>query len=160
MSDTPTPVVNDAGAPGDPLPDPNAAPSPASSAASGGPVQVTFPSGPTNSRQSGPLQVNNTNNDSGSVFINNDLVSFEIANDSGDNVTCAFELDDDQQPGVVLAVGSLTWDAGDTSTKYIQFQGFPLRADQEMKMDRCDYKMTLTNNVSASTGVEVWENIY
>ncbi|HEX4960356.1 MAG TPA: hypothetical protein VF173_05930 [Thermoanaerobaculia bacterium] len=126
---------------------------------SGGPVQVTFPAGPTNSKQSGPLHVNNTNNDSGQVFLTNDLVTFEVENNRGDNVRCDFEIDDDQQPGAVLAVGSLVWDTDDTSTKYIQFESFPQRADQTT-MGSCNYKMILTNLVDSNQGTEVWENIY
>jgi len=156
----------------DPAADPSAAADPGSAAgaagggdpsagapATGG-VQVTYPSGPTNSKQSGPLHVNNTNNDSGSVFLTNDLVTFEVENNRGDEVTCDFELQDDEQPGVVLAAGSLAWAAGEIGTKYIQFQGFPLRADQSTPTGSCNYTMTLTNHPDANEGTEVWENIY
>jgi len=138
--------------PSDPAADP--------SAAGSGAVQFTYPDAPTNSKQSGPLHVNNTNNDSGSVFLTNDRVTFEVENDRGDEVTCDFELQDDAQPGVVLARGSLAWAAGETGTKYVQFQGFPLRADQSTAMESCNYTMTVTNHPDPNEGTEMWENIY
>jgi hypothetical protein len=68
-------------------------------------------------------------------------------------------LEDDGQPGVILAAGRLAWAAGEIGTKYIQFQGFPLRADQS-PMESCYYTMTLTNHPDPNEGTEVWENIY
>jgi hypothetical protein len=135
-------------------------PSDADTPAGSNGVQVTYPDVPTNSKQSGPLHVNNTNNDSGSVFLTGDLVTFEVENDRGDEVTCDFELQDDQQPGVVLARGSLAWAAGEIGTKYIQFQGFPPRFADQSAMESCNYTMTLTNHPDPNEGTEVWENIY
>lgn len=151
VSDVPSPPAAD--------PTADAGASDGSAAGSSG-VQVTYPAGPTNSKQSGPTHVNNTNGAWGSIFLTGDLVTFEVENDRGDEVTCDFVLQDDVQPGVILATGSLAWAAGETGTKYIQFQGFPPRAADQSAMESCNFTMTLTNHPDPDEGTEVWENIY
>jgi hypothetical protein len=122
-------------------------------------MQVTDPNSPHGSVQHS-ANINNNNNSSGDVFIDNDVLLFEFTNDRGDNDTVSVDLFDDQSNGPINgASGSVTWSGGMTGTQYIEFRGFPTRADGSV-MDSCNYTATLTNNDDNNAGTELMMNIY
>ena len=122
-------------------------------------VQVTNPDSPHGSVQSSS-NINNNNNASGLVFIENGVLLFEFTNDRGDNDTVEVDLFDDQSNGPLEgASGSVSWSGGMSGTQYIEFSDFPARADGSV-MDSCNYTATLTNDDDNNVGTNLFMNIY
>jgi|GEM_PF-3691269 len=121
-------------------------------------INVSYPSAPHGSVQHSS-EINNTYSIPWGSFIENDTLLLEFEYNRSAEATIRVVLTDDQGNGF-LAEGSVHWEANSGgTTQYIEFSGFPPRADGS-RMGSCDAESILTNNTSESTGIGAYEKIY
>ncbi len=77
-------------------------------------------------------------------------VQISAENDRGDGNTCTFVVTDPEGSGLFLGEAALTWQEGDTSTGWVEFSGFPLRADGVSPVGDCDYSISLVHDTDSS----------
>src|SRR6266478_6661877 len=90
------------------------------------------------------------------AFVVGDVLLFQFFT-FVDDVTIQVDLVDNQGNGT-FATDLITAQANDTD-KFINFAGFPPRADGSL-MDRCQYRITLTNTSSPNSGTSVSVKVF
>ncbi|WP_343948660.1 hypothetical protein [Nonomuraea longicatena] len=86
-------------------------------------------------------------------------VQISADNSRGDGNTCSFAVSDPEGNGRFLGEAALTWEEGDSSVGWVEFSGFPLRADDVSPVQECNYAVSLTHNTDSSgtvVGVRVF----
>ena len=121
-------------------------------------VQVNYPTAPHGTSQS-DFDLNSNNGATGTAWTDNNILLFEVENSESDPDQCVVSVSDNSGNNLFTATGTLTWQAGDSSTQYVEFSGFPPQADGTPK-EQCNYQMSVVNTVDNNSGTEVRVTIY
>lgn len=122
-------------------------------------MQVNYPTAPHGVSQS-DFDMNSNNGASGTAWTDNNVLLFEVENSEGDPNEVTINVSDYYGNNSFVATGVLDWDAGNFSTRYVEFSDFPLQADQVTPMDQCKYVASVVNTTDNNSGTEVRVRIY
>jgi hypothetical protein len=123
-------------------------------------VQVNYPIAPHGNDQS-DFNMNSNNGATGTAWIDNNVLLFEIENLRADPDQCVVTVSDSSGNNLFAATGTLTWQSGDYSIQYVEFSDFPPLPDGDnTPPDQCNYQMSVVNTVDGSSGTEVRVRIY
>jgi hypothetical protein len=122
-------------------------------------MQVTYPTEvPQGMDNVSSSEINNTYSVDFSVLYSNDTIVFQFAGSSSTNVHVNVSLIDDQNNGPIQdAAGQV--DLAGMETKYIQFSGFPARADGSV-MNSCTRHFEVINSDNKDEGCSCYQTTW